>query len=71
MRVCYSSLARPSHCEGRTHNRSMHWGKALSGLKPNCFITKKKKQFSCLSNTRRWFCQFLVKYRCLDRGGGG
>ena len=30
-----------------------------------------QKQPSCPSNTRRWLRQFLVIYRCLDRGGGG
>ena len=27
------------------------------------------KQRPCLSNARRWFRQFLVIYRCLDKGG--
>ena len=27
-------------------------------------------QRPCPSNTRRWFRQFLVIYRCLDKGGG-
>ena len=26
------------------------------------------KQRPCLCNTRHWFSQFLVKYRCLDEG---
>ena len=30
-----------------------------------------RKQHPCPSNTRRWFRQFLVIYRCLDKGGGG
>ena len=29
------------------------------------------KQHSCPSKTRRWFHQFLVIYRCLDKGGEG
>ena len=28
-----------------------------------------RKQRPCLSNTRHWFCQSLVIYRCLDKGG--
>ena len=30
-----------------------------------------RKQHPCPSNTRRWFCQFLVIYRCLDKEAGG
>jgi len=30
-----------------------------------------RKQHPCLSNTRRWFHQFLVIYRWLDKEGGG
>ena len=30
-----------------------------------------RKQHPCPSNARRWFRQFLVIYRCLDKGGGG
>ena len=30
-----------------------------------------RKQRPCPSNTRRWFHQFLVIYRCSDKAGGG
>ena len=30
-----------------------------------------RKQHPCPSNNRRWFRQFLVIYRCLDKAGGG
>ena len=30
-----------------------------------------QKQRPCLSNTGCWFRQFLVIYRCLDKGGRG
>ena len=30
-----------------------------------------RQQHPCPGNTRRWCRQFLVIYRCLDKGGGG
>ena len=30
-----------------------------------------REQHPCTSDTGRWFRQFLVIYRCLDKGGGG
>ena len=29
-----------------------------------------REQHPCPRNTTRWFRQFLVIYRCLDKGGG-